>query len=269
MALLNPDIGERWFINSLAKGLDCLTTFRHKRSGLTLSEVARANGMNLVTAKRYLMTLCSLGYLRLDERTKTYSLTTKVLRLGAWILETMDLRTRLMGYLDTLTSEFDVTTSCAILDGCEVVYLDRRRSSEVVNLDITAGSRLPIHSTSQGKAIAAFLDSAAQDRLLDQLDYQAHTRFTKTDRQQLLQELLETRERGYAISIQELSLGMNSMAVPIFDQMGKVEGSFGVSMPCGIFDREGLRTRLIPRLLKITRQASVELPDHYRAAWPS
>ncbi len=260
----NPDANQRWFINSLAKGLDCLATFRQKPTGLTLSEVAKANDMNLVTAQRYLKTLCSLGYLQLEERSKTYKMTTKVLRLGAWILERTDLRTRLLVFLDAINSEFDVTTSCSILDGQEVVYLDRRRSSEVVNLDITAGSRLPIHSTSQGKAIAAFLPPEERERLLDKLDYLAHTRFTKTSRQELVEDLDLTRQRRYAVSFQELSLGLSSVAVPVFDQYGNVEGSFGVSMPSHRLEQAGLLEALVKRLMQVTRQASSGLPACYR-----
>lgn len=247
---------DRWFIHSLEKGFACLRTFSPQRPTLSLSEVARANGMNLATARRYLETIRELGYMIRDDRSKNYQLTPKVLRLGAWVIESMDLRSRLVPYMRAMTRDFDVTTGCVILEGTEVVFIERFRSSDVVNLALTAGSRLPSYSTSLGKAILAFLDEAERRSLLDNMDLVPLTPSTITDKQVLWKELQLVAQRGYAVADQELTVGMKSISVPIFNKKRVVEAAFGVSYPSHREQEESFKRLLIKELLEIAQKVS-------------
>ena len=244
------------FIRSLAKGLEVLCTFTHQRPVLTLSEVARLNRMNLVTARRYLMTLVQLGYVVRDQAQRGYQLTPKVLRLGSWVIGHMDLKSRLMPYMRRLTQQYNVTTGCGILEGREIVYLERLRSDDVVNLDLTAGSRLPVYCSSLGKAILAFLPPQQYRDLVERIEFVAHTPYTLRNPRELDRDLELTRERGFAVADQELSLGLKTMAVPIFDQQGGVEGAFYVSYPCQRDQKEGLDQLLIKEILAIGQTVS-------------
>lgn len=247
---------ERWFIHSLEKGLACLGTFSRNQPVLTLSEIAKANDMNLATARRYLETLRELGYVLRDQSSKAYQLTPKVLRLGSWVLESMDLRSRVVPYLRAMTREFDITTGCAILEGSEIVYIERFRSNDVVNLDLTVGSRLPAYCTSLGKAILAFLDEETRRSLIDKMDLVPHTPRTTTDKAALWEELQLTAQRGYSISDEELTVGMKAISVPIINRNRLVEGSFGVSYPSHRETEEGLEEALIRELLLIAQKVS-------------
>lgn len=247
---------ERDFVASFARGLLLLSRFTRHQPAMTLSEVARVNRLNLPTARRYLNTLKQMGFVFHDDQTKRYRLTAKVLCLGGWVLESMDLRTRLLPYLSRITNELDITASCAIIEGGELVTVERTRSKDVVNLDLTAGSRLPIHATSLGKAIAAFLSPAELDVLIGQLDFSRYTPTTKTDPEQFRCELSHIRQCRYAVTDQELTIGMKSIAVPIFDKNGRVEASFGVSYPCHRSKTDELEQVLIERLLEISAETS-------------
>lgn len=247
---------EKWFIQSVGKSIACLRTFSRNRPVLTLSEVAKANGMNLATARRYLETFRGLGYVVRDESSKTYQLTPKVLRLGSWVIESMDLRSRLLPFMRALAQRFDITIGCAILDGSEIVYIERFRSSDVVNLDLTVGSRLPAYCTSLGKAILAFLDEETLRSLLDKMNLIPQTRHTITDKAALWEDLQLTASRGYSISDEELTLGVKSIAVPIFNRNRVVAGSLGVSYPSKRGEEDGLKETFIHELLAIAQRVS-------------
>lgn len=255
---------DREFVSSLARGLTILSGFTPHQPALTLSEVARTHALNLPTARRYLQTFKRLGYVFYDEESKKYRLTSKVLRLGGWLIEGMGLRSKLLPYLNSVTRELGITTSCAIIEGSEVITVERMRSPDVINLDLTAGSRLPIHATSLGKAIAAFLEPEELSALLEQIDFVRYTSFTKTNPKKLMEELKKTRKRGYATSNQELTLSLKSIAVPIFDKNAKVEASFGVSYPSHRTLEEGLEKTVLNRLLDVSAKTSGELPDYLK-----
>lgn len=244
------------FITSLAKGLYLLMHFTKEKSHWSLTEIAKANHMNLPTARRYLHTLTKLGFVIRDPSTRTYQLTPKVIRLGNWVVSSMGVRERLIPYMTAVRNKWNVTTHCAILEGNEVVTVERIRSADVVNLDITTGSRLPVYATSLGKAILAFMRPDQQNEIAEQLEFKALTPYTIMDKNLFLMELEKTRQRGYAIAVQELSLGLKTMAVPVFNHEGVVEASFGVSYPLTRSQENGLEEALINQLIEIKSHAS-------------
>ncbi len=249
------DESDRNFVNSLAKGLRLMMHFSKERPNWSLTEIAKANAMNLPTARRYLHTLTKLGFLIKDESTKTFQLTPKVLRLGSWLLGSMGIKERLLPYMTSVRNEWDVTTHCAIIEGKEIVTVERIRSSDVINLDISAGSRLPIHASSLGKAILAFMSAEQQNKITQQLDLKALTPYTISDANLFLMELEKTKQRGYAIAVQELSLGLKTMAAPVFNSNGIVEASFGVSYPLTRSQENGFEEALIKKLIEIRDNA--------------
>jgi len=248
----------RQFINSLGKGLSILNTFSTQRPELTLTDLARANGMTLGTAHRYLFTLKELDYLTQSSEDKKYRLTKKVLSLGFSVFGSMDFRKRLFPYMVQITKEMDVVTQCAILDGIEIVYIERLRSNDVVNLDLNTGSRLPAYCTAMGKAIMAFIDEKESKRLINRMKFVQHTPYTITNKKNLWKELQLTRKRGFAINNQELTLGLRSIAAPIFNREG-VEGAFGVSYRIHRIKGNNLENVLVEKLLEISKKVSIEL----------
>lgn len=246
---------DREFINSLAKGLNLLMCFTKEHPAWNLSQIAKENDMNLPTAKRYLHTYTKMGFMTRDESDKTFQLTPKVLRLGAWIMGAMEIKQRLLHHMKSLRNDLNVTCHCAVIEGNEIIALERIRSSDVVNLDLSAGSRLPIHATSLGKAIVAFMEPGEQERIADRLDFKQLTAHTITDKKSFLNDLNRVKDRGYAIADQELSIGLKTMAVPIFDTNNHVEGSLGISYPLSRANEEGLEDLLIKRLFEISQNA--------------
>jgi len=246
---------DREFVNSLAKGLNLLMCFTKDRPVWSLTEMARANGMNLPTARRYLHTFTKLGFMVKDDSAKTFQLTLKVMQLGGWVFGSMGIRDRLMPHMKSIRNEMDVTTHCAVLEGNQIIALERVLSSDVVNIDLSAGSRLPIHATSLGKAIVAFMDEREQKKIAALLEFKPLTPHTITGVSLFLEELKTTRSRGYAVADQELNIGLKTLAIPIFNTKGEVEASFGVSYPCSRSQESGFEDRLIQRLFGVKKNA--------------
>jgi len=246
----------RYFINSLARGLAILNTFSSEKPMLSLSEIAAANNITLATSARYISTLKDLGYILKDPITKKHTLTPKILSMGFALLKNMDLRGRLLPYMIEATRQLDVTTQCAILDGTDIVFVDRVRSSQVVNLDLTVGSRLPCYCTGLGKAILAFMDEEDRRRIIDRIEFIPHTPYTITDKKPFEKRLALTKKRGFAINDQELTLGLKTIAVPVFTN-GIVEGAFGMSYPVHRLEGDGLESLFIAKMKDIAEKVSI------------
>jgi len=246
----------RQFINSIEKGLAILSTFSSQKPKLTLTELSKMNQMTLGTAHRYLLTLKKLGYVRQNEEDKKYYLTPKVLSFGFSALRSMDLRTRVLPCMIKLTRERDVTTQCAVLEGVEIVYVERVRSGDVVNLDLTIGSRLPAYSTAMGKAILAFMDQGECKKIVNEMNFTHFTPYTITNKKAFWKELQETLQRGYAINNQELALGLRTFAAPIFNE-GKVEAAIGVSFPIHRTQGNDFELLLVREIMEIARKVSI------------
>lgn len=248
-------VAQQEMVNSLVKGLNILLNFTKERPHWSLSEIAKANKMNLPTARRYLQTLTALGFLIKNDSTRKFQLTPKVLRLGSWVIESMGLKERLLPHMMAIKKKWNVTTHCAILDGTEVLTVERIRATDVVNLDISAGSRLPVYATSLGKAIIAFMPSEKQKEIAEQIEFKSLTPYTIVDMNIFLMELEKTKQRGYAIALQELTLGLKTMAIPVYSSQGIVEASFGVSYPLTRAQESGLEEALVDKLFEVRNNA--------------
>jgi len=226
------------------------------QEGLSLSKIASLSNMSPATANRYLFTLKELSYVVQDPSTKKLNLTPKILNLGFPFIRNMNLRSRLLPHMLELTRELDVTTQCAILNGTEIVYVERIRSTDVVNLDLNIGSRLPAYCTSLGRAILAFMDKSEARRVIARMTLVKHTPYTITEKSRLKEELDKTRRRGYAINSQELTIGSKTFAVPVFKN-GTVEGAVGVTFPVQRVKDSYSEEVFVEKLKQVSQKASI------------
>jgi IclR family transcriptional regulator, pca regulon regulatory protein len=246
----------RYFINSLERGLSILRSFTSTDHGYSLSELAAINKISHATANRYLFTLKELGYIIQDPLTKKYQLTVKITAFASSLLRNMDLRSRLMPHMIDVRRRFDVATNCAILNNTDIVYLARIRSSNFSEIDFTLGSVAPAYCTSLGRAILAYTDTAVVRKIIDETQFVSHTPYTIQHKDQLLDELNLTRQRGYAINNQEMVVGLKSLAVPVFHG-AKVEGAFGVTFNVNIEKSDKWHKTLIERMIDVGKKTSL------------
>ncbi|MCX5817224.1 MAG: IclR family transcriptional regulator [Proteobacteria bacterium] len=248
---------QSYLIASLEKGLLILEMLSRHKEPLSLGELASLAGMGPSTATRYAATLMHLGYVRRDPGTKQFRLTPKVLSLGFALLRDMDLRTRVASHLLDAAQQLNVGAQCAILDGTEIVYIERIRMNTLIDLDIPVGSRLPAYCTALGKAVLAFMDQASVEKIINETNMIAYTPYTETNKAGFLRTLDDTRRRGFAINRQELILGRDAVAAPIF-RNGKVEGSIGFSFPFDENHKDTFEAKLAQVLIDISKKVSLD-----------
>jgi IclR family transcriptional regulator, pca regulon regulatory protein len=245
---------------SLERGLAILASFTSNRPLLGTSELARRLGLSRSTTHRYLSTLHDLDYLHQDTETRKYRLGPRVLDLGFSAINSMDVREIAAPYLRQLSDETGYTVNLAILDGVEVVYVERCRTSRVgqreIDLNLHVGSRLPAYCTSLGKAMLAFLPDAERDRILDGVDFAQRGPNTMLDRDSLLAELARVRRDGFAVNNEELAYGLRSIAAPARDHTGAPVAAINLAVHRTMVSLDDLVHRLSPPLLYTATEVS-------------
>ena len=153
-----PASSDKNVVNSLAKGFRALEAFTSEESELVLAEVARRAGLDNATTFRLLNTLVMLGYVEKIGETRKFRLTLKCLDLGFNAIARSDLRTQARPILRGLVGEMNEAASIGVLEGVEVVYIERMQAGMTrLGVDVRIGSRVPVHSTAMGHAILGFL----------------------------------------------------------------------------------------------------------------
>ena len=206
-------------------------------SGLTLAACAGILGYSKPTTHRILRTLASRGFLRLDEERGIYTLGLTLLRLGMDFLENLDLRRESLPLLQALADSTGETVHLGVLNGSEVVYIEKVESRHAVRMFSRLGHTMPACSTGVGKAILAFLPPQELAAALPDV-IERRTAQTITSRSKFLAELDRIRERGYSTDDLENEEGIRCVGAPIFDHQGLVCAAISVAGPEGRVTRE-------------------------------
>jgi len=231
-----PAAGPVALSQSLERGLMILSTFTSADAApvLGIADLARAVGLNRSTTYRYVATLAKLGYVQQDPESRKYSLGPRVIDLGFAALSSMEVTRVAARHLQALSDETGYAASMAVLDGPDIVYVERcrsRRASGVaVDLNLHVGSRLPAYCTSMGKVLLAYREPAALRTLLDRTDLARRGPKTITVREQLMSALAKVRQTGVAVSDEELAPGLRSIAAPVHDRSGYVAAAINVAV---------------------------------------
>lgn len=215
------------FVQSLARGLGVITAFNAKHPTMTLTEVAERTGLTRATARRFLLTLEQLGYVRLSG--KEFTLTPAVLELGYSYLSSQGLADVIAPHLNELSSEVHESASAAVLDGHDIVYIARSAGRKIMQVNITIGTRFPAYATSMGRALLSGLPVDELTALLRESKPAALTPHTRTSLTELASAVVEARTKGYALVDQELEVGLRSLAMPIHDARGQVIAAVNIS----------------------------------------
>ena len=248
----------RDFSTSLARGLRVITAFDRDNDEMTLSEVARRADMTRAAARRYLLTLCELGYVTGDG--KYFRLTPRVLDLGFAFLTSMHIWERAQPFMEQVTEQVNESCSISVLDGRDIVYVARVPTKRIMSVALGIGSRLPAFCTSMGRVLLASLRPAELDAFFEQADFVARTSYTVTEPARLRELIAEVRQNGHALVDQELEVGLRSIAVPIRNQAGRVLGAMNVSGHASRTSADDLRQRVLPPLLTAAEGIRSALP---------
>ncbi|MFF0658971.1 MULTISPECIES: IclR family transcriptional regulator [Micromonospora] len=245
------------FVQSLERGLAVIRAFDAEHPQLTLSEVARATGLTRAAARRFLLTLVELGYMRTDGR--LFSLRPRILELGYAYLSSLSLPEVAMPHMEALVAQVHESCSMSVLDGDEVVYVARVPTKRIMTVGISVGTRFPAYATSMGRVLLAGQPAEWLDDYLAKADLKPLTRRTTTDPAKLRAVLTKIAAQGYAIVDQELEEGLRSLAAPIHGENGSVIAAVNVSAHASRGSSEVIRRELLPPLLETAKRIEEDL----------
>ena len=244
------------FVESLARGLDVLACFDAEHSSMTLSEVATAVGLARPTARRLLLTLEELGFVRSSDG--TFTLTPKVLTLGIAYVGALGLWDIARPHLEALVRRTGESSSMAQLDGSDIVYVARVSVPKIIALRVEIGTRFPAVQTSQGKVLLASLTPDELAATLAKPSRAGLPPYIGRSPEQLDDELMAIRARGWALADEELAPGVRSVAVPVRDGAGRVRAAMNVTVHAAETSTDRLLDEFLPQLLRTAGDISAE-----------
>lgn len=217
--------GRSELLGSVATAARILREFDKHATQLGITQLAARVGVGKSRAHRVVWTLVAEGLLEKVEDTGLFRLTSVLRSLGASAETAQRLHEAATIPLDKLRTVTRGTIQIGILDGHEVLYVERREGTGTIPFFRSLGSRTPPHSTASGKVLVAFLPCEQQQQLLDHIRFVARTTRTITSRTAFLAELATVRRQGYAENRGESGAGMCSVAAPVRDPLGRVVAS--------------------------------------------
>ncbi len=248
------------FVEALARGLDVLTVFQPGRPVMSLSEVAAAAGLARPTARRLLLTLAELGYVR--QADGGFTLTPRVLDLGTVYMRSLGLWDVARPHVEELVAATGESSSLAQLDGSDVVYVARFAVPKIITLAVTIGTRFPALQTSLGKVLLADLPPDELDAVLAEPSRSGvvpRWQPTPAERDAALREV---RARGWALTDEQLAPGIRSVAAPLRDGSGRVIAALNVTVHAAETSLETLLEHHLPLLLRAASAVSEDWARH-------
>jgi IclR family pca regulon transcriptional regulator len=235
------------FIEALARGLDVIRVFQPGRPVMSLAAVAGAAGLARPTARRILLTLEHLGYVR--AAAGGYELTPRVLELGMTYVLSRNLWEVARPHLERLVAQTHESSSIAQLDGPDIVYVARVAVPKIIALAVTIGTRFPAMQTSLGKVLLAALPAGDAERVLAEPSRSPVTARWQPGPAERAAELRAVRARGWSLTDEQLAAGIRSVAAPLRDGEGTVIAALNVTVHAAETPVEILTGQYLPLLL--------------------
>jgi IclR family transcriptional regulator, pca regulon regulatory protein len=246
-------------VQSLARGLAVIRAFTEADTDLTVTDVARLAGVTRAAARRFLLTLTDLGYVRTDGR--VFALRPTVLELGNSYLASMGLAEVARPHMRGLIAETGDSSALCVLEGDDIYYvaLVRVPARQVMSINVSVGTRLPAYPTSMGRVLLAGQSDAWLERYLDRAVVRPVTSYTVESSSELKVVLDRVRADDYAIVDQELDVGLRSIAVPVRAENGTVFAAVNVSMHTSRRSIDQVRAELLAPLKRTARMIEEDL----------
>ncbi len=245
------------FVQSLERGLLVIRAFDAEHRELGLSEVARISGLTRAAARRFLLTLETLGYVTFAEG--RFSLTPRVLELGYAYLSSLSLPEVAQPHMEALVAQVNESSSISVLDDTDVVYVARVPTRRIMSITLSVGTRLPAYATSMGRVLLAALPDAELAERLERIELRPLSGHTITDAAALRAVLERVRRQGWAAVDQELEEGLRSLAVPIHSASGAVIAALNVSVHASRGTMTTLRRDVLPLAQAAARAIEADL----------
>ncbi|MCF8078819.1 MAG: IclR family transcriptional regulator [Desulfobacterales bacterium] len=243
-------------IRSLEKGLEILLLLSRHEAELSLEDISQEAGFSKPTCYRLLQTMRRNNFVKQSSETKRYQLGPRNIAIGTAAMDRQSVRAIAVPYMRRIRTQTGETVNLTILDGIEIVFVERIEGKFIVNSNLYVGSRLPVHCSSMGKAILAHLPEHKLAAIVEKLDFQQYTQKTLVSREQLYKELEKIQAEGTSINNEELEKGLFAIAGPIRDYSGEAIAALNVSFPLARHRIQDALTDFVPVIKQVCMEIS-------------
>lgn len=234
-----------YLIQSVSHAIDVLEEFKGNQEELGVTDLSKKLKLHKNNIFRILATLEARGYIEQNKSTENYRLGIKCLQLGQSYIKQMGLVRQAKPILERVSKETGETSYISFMRGSGVVYLDSVESSKTVRVISRVGLTLPPYCTASGKVHLAYLTEEERERVLPE-ELRPFTKHTITERERLVQDLEQIKERGWAIDNEEYEDEVRCVAAPVFDYTGKLVGALSISGPSFRLGEEEVPLVIVP-----------------------
>ncbi len=218
-------------IRTFDRGLDVLFAFGGDRTELGVTDISRRLGLNKATVSRLLRTLARKGVVAENPQTRKYRLTFRLLEIVTNQLQLIDVRTKSLSYVRRLRDVTEETAGLYVASGFDRTCIALEESPLEVRRTTLLGRARPITSGTTGRVLLAYRPPEEVLGILAAQPPPALTPFSIIDSQAFLIALARVREQGYAVGVDQTTIGISGVAAPVFDHTGRVVAALSVSGP--------------------------------------
>lgn len=233
-------------IAGLGRGLLVIESFDDEHARQTPGEVALRTGLSRTAARRYLLSLCHFGYAATDD--KRFWLTPRVMRLGQSYLMSARLPRLAQPFLQQLALKAKEAASLCVMDGHDAIHVARGGSPRMLSAGFSVGTRVPLHCVSAGRVLLATLTDEALNRWIATHVFAKFTAQTIVSADAFKFEVLQARDDGFAITDQQLEIGVRGISVALRNRHGECLGAISVTAPVQNLTVDDLHNHILPLL---------------------
>lgn len=217
-------------VQSIDRAVAILDCFTENKRELKLSDIAIMLDLKKSTVHGLLNTLKYHGLIEQDDVTQKYRLGTRFIVYSDLVINSLDIVNVAYPIIEKVCEKIEETVHIAMLDGCEVVFIEKKECNRSIKTSTKIGARIPAYCTADGKIILCYME---KDKLKEVLPrtLKRLTPNTETDKNRLMEILLEIRENGYAVDYEETVQGLVCVAAPIMNHKGEVKYSLSTTVP--------------------------------------
>ncbi|HTU44915.1 MAG TPA: IclR family transcriptional regulator C-terminal domain-containing protein [Bryobacteraceae bacterium] len=245
------------YVQAFARGLSVIRSFGPNSAAQTLSQVAEATGLDRAGARRFLLTLEKLGYVRREGR--SFHLTPHILEIGYSYLSTLPLRSIAEPVVRELVEDVSESSSVSVLDGSDIVYIVRVPVKKIMTITLSIGSHIPAYCSAMGRILLGGLSQSDLALALKNSVMTRYTRYTVTSRQEITKIVAADQSKGWSMCNQELEEGICSIAVPLVDREGAIIAAMNITANLSRTVPSEMVRKFLPRLKKAAERINASL----------
>jgi len=216
-------------VQTLERAFDVIELLATSKDGLGVTEIGQQLGLHKSTVHRLLNALSNRGYIEKNPRNNTYKLGLRFMEISGLFLKQLELKTEALPFMRRLAEIVGQPVHLAILEGLEVIYIEKVELVNTIRMYSQIGRRVPVHYSAIGKTLLSGLSPERLNEVLGQLPYEAFTPNTLCSPEQLKEAVCQVIRNGWALDNEEHEPGIRCIAAPIYDYTGKVIAAVSVS----------------------------------------